>query len=847
MVRLPRLYPAVLFACAIAAPTLFAPEWGPRVLMAQEADEEAEAPAEEEGDAAAEGDAAGDDASEGDAAAEEGEGEAMEAEGEDAAAEEGEGEAMDAAEGDDAGADDTETEGDTETAEGEEGETAEGETAEAPPAAESVTPADAPLDVVADAFLHYGTLARYDVAAIEGKKLLDMGKTPKEVLESFEKVMAVRNKGRRPISLDQMLITWGGAEQTKDVSKQIIEVLNEARRGRMGDPKFIDQAIQDLIVNERSYARALALLKQSGELAVPQMVDYLRDPRKPEYHARVQRALIDMGRVVLNPLVASLEMKDQDALVMVVGVLADLGYESAVPYIADLRTRRDSPQAVREAADTALRNLNAQQAANQVADLYYGQAESFYAGTNSIRSDPHWKQAFIWFIGNSGLSRKEVPHGIFDEVMAMRTAKRALELQTERDAQSLWLAANYRREAQLPQGASDPTAPVDSAHFYGVDSGTRYLNAVLSRALRDRDAAVALRAVKSLQEIIGGANMAAGEVGQPLIDGMRSPDRLVRFESAFAVASALPVGEFAGRERVVPLLAEAVSQSGKANVLVVAGEDEARTRVMGELKGFSVAGATGLDAAISEAVTLPTIDVIVVTKEVADDEAARLIQVASQDGRLDRAAKVIVRAERATPLERANVRRKDITFTQAEDGATLTKLIETARARAGGAPLDAAVATEYALRGARLLNAIAIAKGATTLDTRPAEQVLLNALADPRPEVAKEVAATLAWINSPLVQPALLAVTQQDKTPPDVRVALFKALAGNAKNFGNQLQQPQFAVVQNVVQAGDSPELRNAAAEAAGALNLPGDQARRLILLWSVQGAAPAASAQANP
>lgn len=839
MVRLPRFSPAVLFACVLAVAMWFAPApWASTVLLAQETEEEteeeeAEEPEEEMATDEEDVDAAEEDEAE-EMDAEEGDGEEMEVE-------EGE-EEMEADEAD-MEAEETETDGDdAETTD----DTADAEGEEGTAAAEGVTAADAPLDQVVDAFVHYGTIARYDVAAIEGKKILDSGATPAELLDSVEKVMARRNKDRRRgMSIDQMLLTWATMDQTKEVSKQLMEVLNEGRRGRMGDPKFIDQAIQDLIVNQRSYSRALALLKQSGELAVPQMVDYLRDPRRPEFHARIQSALRDMGRVTLNPLVASLEMKDQDALVMVIGVLADLGYEASVPYIADLRARRDTPLAVREAADAALRNLGARQAAGNVADLYYAQAESFYAGTSSILSDKHYKEAFIWFMGPSGLTRKSVPHVIFDEVMAMRTAKRALELQTERDAQSLWLAANYRREAQLPAGATDPTAPADSAHFYGVDSGTRYLNAVLARALRDRDAAVALRAVKSLQEIIGRSNMAAGEVGQPLIDGMRSPDRLVRFESAFAVASALPQAEFPGRERVVPLLAEAVSQSGTPNVLVVAGEDEARTRVMGELSAFGVAGATGVDAAISEAVTLPSIDVIVVTKDVSDADAARLLQLASQSGRLDRAAKIVVRAERATPLERANVRRKDITFTEGEDAATLTKLIESTRTRAGGAPLEADVATEYALRGARLLNLIAKAKGATVLDTQPAEQVLLNALADPRPEVAKEVAATLAWVDSPLVQPALLSVATQDKTAPDVKVALFKALAGNAKNFGNQLQKAQFATVQNVVQKGDAPELRNAAAEAAGALNLPGDQARRLILDWSVEGPAQADPAQA--
>jgi hypothetical protein len=866
MVRLPRLHPAVVLACSMAVPVLYAPSspaWAAFVsapvlpLLAQAADAGAadeakadDAKADGAADAEAEGDAGADAEAQPAAQAEEGEADAEEAD-----AEEGEAEGEEEADGEMAADEDAEADGDVaaeggedEAAADEGTEAAEGEEA-APAPVEAATAPDAPLLDVVEAFLHYGTLARYDVAGIEGKKILDSGAAPKDILEAFETAAGRRRVDRaRGGGVDQMLLTFADDEATKDVSVKLMAVLNQARRDRMADPKFIDQAIQDLMVNERAYSRAVALLKQSGELAVPALVDYLRDPRRPEYHARIQRALVEMGRATLNPLVASLEMKDDDARVMILGVLSELGYESTAPYVADLLGRRDTSPAVREAATAALRNLGGN-AAN-VGDQYHNLAEGFYAGSNPITSDKHYTNAFVWFWGNRGLDRKEVPHVVFDEVMAMRTAKRALELRSPRDSQSLWLAANYRREAQLPAGATDPTSPPDSAHFYGVDSGTRHLNAVLARALKDRDPAVALRAVKSLQDIVGRANLFAGEAGQPLIEGMRSPDRLVRFESAFAVAAALPQAEFSGRERVVPLLAEALSQTGTANVLVVAGSDDSRTRVAGALKAYGTAAATGAEAAIGEAAALPSVDVIVITQDLSDEDAARVLQVASETPRLDRAAKVVIRPVRATELERRNVRRKDVVFTDSEDGAALVKLVEAARNRAGGPPLDAAVAGEYALRAARLLNEIAKAGGGTVLEPRAAEQVLLNALADPRPEVAKEVAATLAWVNSELAQPAMLAVATDEKTPPDVRVAILKGLAGNAKNFGNRLQQPQFAAVQNVVQKGDSPELRNAAAEAAGALNLPGDQARRLILNWSVRGtpdaAAPAEGGQAR-
>ena len=107
------------------------------------------------------------------------------------------------------------------------------------------------------------------------------------------------------------------------------------------------------------------------------------------------------------------------------------------------------------------------------------------------------------------------------------------------------------------------------------------------------------------------------------------------------------------------------------------------------------------------------------------------------------------------------------------------------------------------------------------------------------------MAGVLAWVNSAQVQPSLLAVARDEKTPPEVRVALFKGLAGNAKNFGNQLDPKQFGVIQQIVQKGDSPELRTAAAGAAGALNLPGEQAKRLILDWKVESQPAAQQAAA--
>jgi len=102
----------------------------------------------------------------------------------------------------------------------------------------------------------------------------------------------------------------------------------------------------------------------------------------------------------------------------------------------------------------------------------------------------------------------------------MRCCRYALDLGgSQGDALSLWLAANYKREIELPSGAADPTHPATTpnAHYYGVSAGAQYLNSALARALRDRNSQVALHVILSLQNIAGQSNALPGGRG-PLVD-----------------------------------------------------------------------------------------------------------------------------------------------------------------------------------------------------------------------------------------------------------------------------------------------------------------------------------------
>ncbi len=693
----------------------------------------------------------------------------------------------------------------------------------ATPAASAATSpkVDPQLRTDTENFWHYGKIGKYDLSVDAANKILNSGKDPVEILKAFE---AVSEDAKDKV--DVWMLRWQGVDKMKDVTAKLISTLDEGRRTRRADPAWIDANIKALSVNQRSYLLALERLRDSGELAIPQMIDYLRDTTHPEYHGSIRAAMKDMGQLGLNPLVAAVDMKDSAALISVINTISEIGYASTVPYLAKLAQTSDSDN-IRTAAKNALEKMGAPNAATTSAgDQFFDLAESFYYGKAAIKVDPRNVEANVWIWDDTkGLQRTKIPPAIFNDVMAMRSAKTAMKLGTTKDALSMWLAANYKREVDLA-GGKDATTPdgTPSAHFFGVAAGTQYLNAALARSLADGDAPVSLKVVKSLQEIVGRSNLLSGPHGDALSDALRFNDRQVRFEAAFAVAAALPNNPFAAQDRVVPLMAEAIHQTGQPGVLILFPSNAVNAKVE-ELKGagYNVIGSGNAEGAIAAAAQLPSVDAVVASDEVAPGEISNLLEAMAKSPRMERSAKVIVSKTITASID------PTIVYTPASDATGLKPVIEAARAKTGGVPMDEKIATDFALRSADLLAKLAI-NGNKVLDVASAQPSLIASLEDSRPNVVKAVGGVLALLNDKQVQTALVTKAGDEKAPEEVKIALFKALATNAKNNGNQLEPDTLAIVQKAVASGASLEVRSAAAEARGALNLPVDQAKTLIM-----------------
>ena len=706
--------------------------------------------------------------------------------------------------------------------------------AAAPAAPVAAVPEKAdPLSKMVDDFWHYGKIARYDLAAEAGKRILASGVPPEEILADFKTVTRDRQD-----DLNSWLIKWQQIDAMKEVSTNLMAALRTGQEKKRFDIPFVRSQIERLAVNERGYINGMENLRQTGEIAVPLMIDYLRDGTKKEMQPAVRRALVELGRSVLNPLVACTEIKqDQETLITIISILGQIGYNDEVPYLARLANGKDIPPAVKASAAHALERMGAGSLDSlDVAKLFYDLSEKFYYANSSISYDMKNPVAFVWFWDDAkGLYKEDVAPAAFNDIMAMRAAEYSLKADASKTpAISLWLSADYKREVDLGDAGADPiNKGKPTAHFYGTSAGVQHLNQVLDRARKDHNSPVSLKAIKSLEEVAGQSNLYSGEV-QPLLDALNYPDRIVRFEAAIAAASALPQKNFAGQEQVVPILAEAIAQTGKPSALVLAGTQDGYNKLAEQLKagGYATGGGITPEATINSLANLPSVDVIVIDTTSGVDEATtkKLLDMASINGRLSQLARVIITATpKGNPFAPMTIGNALLNVTTAKEGAALAPVLQKARERSGSLPLDEKTAQSYALRSAELLGKLAISRG-QVLNLLDALPTLLGSLEDARPEIAKSGAFVLGLLDSKETQPALLGKAADEKTADELKVASLKGLSTSVRFFGNRLSPEQIESLKKLTETAPIADVKNAASESLGALNLPSDEAKTLIL-----------------
>ena len=684
----------------------------------------------------------------------------------------------------------------------------------------------------ADLFLHYSLLGKEKLAQDCGKAFLKASPSPVVALRAFDAAANGRN-------VSEILIGNQQNKPLKKVSAAISALIQKGHLMVARNPARIIAAIKVMVNSPRAYVVSRQRLYAAGEFSVPFFIHFLNSPSHANYGPTIVQMMSDIGKSLLNPLVRQLATPSTPEKIQIVQVLGNIGYPQALPYLVQIASDKNTPPDLQKAARTAISKIDPTGRFNHLsaAELYLWLAESYYHNEPSVAANnPNEATNPVWYYdqGLNDVIGVPVPTPIWKDIETMRACEAVLKLDPKNSAAiSLWLAADLRREVDLPAGAKDPTLKpgMPNAHYYAVAAGPRYLNPVLNIALGADNSPLVLKTLMALQQT-GGVDglVGKGKTPSPLIQALAYPDPAVRFEAASALARANPAKAFTGSDEVIPTLAQAIAQSTKPVLLLVDSDIQVRNEMKARLRAnYRVIGAASVAQAVTESMGVPYIGLVIVPGGAA---VAQYQQYAATDYRL-RSTPVLVMGS-ASDLPKLHAQFvNDPTIGEIPTGATASSIGQAHTeilTRLGSKPISSKESVQFAVTAAHELKLMAMNRSCL-YDVSRAIPALKLALQSQNNNVIIAVAGTLGQIRNPEAQRILAhAALNGQSTPESVRYAFYRSLAQSARNLGNHLGRSQIDSLIHEVSHETNAKVRSAAAATLGALNVASNQASKLIL-----------------
>jgi len=406
-------------------------------------------------------------------------------------------------------------------------------------------------------FLHYTKIGRLDLAKGYAKVVLESDPDPVELLALSE-----ANPQGYAILL-RVNDTAPDAELV-ELSGKILGIIEQGKFVRRSEPKIIAEEIRRLSGTTRGRLAAVKRLKNAGEYAIVYMLDALMDSSRKEEFPNIIWALPQIGREAIRPLAAALQTEKLTLKAEIIRALGRISYPQSLAYLKYIIENEDSEE-LRKLANRSIRQTDPAALKIPAAHLFYQLAEKYYYHAESLApaEDADFANIWFWDSATRRLVREKVDKSYFNELMAMRACEWALKADPGFGrAIGLWLAAYFKAESaglDMP----DYFGPGHAGAFvYATTAGPEYLHQALARAIKDKNAYVALYAVEALATNAGEKSLLY-RIGttQPLIQALTFDDRAVRYSAAIAIAAAGPKKKFPESKLVVKNLAQALGQT----------------------------------------------------------------------------------------------------------------------------------------------------------------------------------------------------------------------------------------------------------------------------------------------
>ena len=411
-------------------------------------------------------------------------------------------------------------------------------------------------------FLHYTKIGRFDMAKGHAQAVLASNPDPVKLLE----LSRANQQGY------QILVRVNDVApdaELAELSGKVLAVIEQGRFIERTEPRIIAEEVRRLSSTDRGWLTAVKRLRNAGEYAVPFMLDAMADPSRENELTNIVRALPQIGRDAIRPLVAALQTENVPLKAQIVIALGKISYPQSQAHLKYIIENDDSSQ-LRAIAQNSIRQINPAMLQAPAAQLLQELAEKYYYHAQSLAPAQDASFANVWFWDSDAgkLVREEVDKNYFNELMAMRTCEWALKADAGfGSAIGLWIASFFKAESagveKMPAYFGDRHA---DAIVYATTAGVEYLHQALARAVKDNNAHVALGVIEALATTAGEKSLLY-QIGpsQPLLQALSFNDRMVRYSAAIAIGAAGPKEGFAESKLVVANLAEALGQNSQTS------------------------------------------------------------------------------------------------------------------------------------------------------------------------------------------------------------------------------------------------------------------------------------------
>ena len=412
-------------------------------------------------------------------------------------------------------------------------------------------------------FLHYTKIGRFDLAKGYAQAVLDSNPDPVELL-------ALSEANRAGLDILVRVVDHAPDPELVDVTRKVLAIIEQGKFIRRSDPKIIIEEVKRLTSTERGWQTAVKRLRNSGEYAIPFMLDAIVDDSRKDEWKNIKRALPEIGRDAIRPLVAALQSENTGLKVEIIKALGGISYPQALGYLK-LVVEQDASNELRTLAAESIRKIDPEALKAPAAALFYRLAEGYYYHAESLQpaEDANFANVWFWDLVGKRLLKDKVDRSYFNELMAMRVCEWALKADPAFGwAIGLWQAAYFKAESTgiaMPNYFGPGHA---DAMTYATTAGPEYLHQALGRAIKDRNAYVALGAIEALATTAGEKSLLF-RIGtaQPLVMALSFNDKAVKYSAAIAIAAAGPIAKFPESKLVVANLAQTLAETGEGDDL----------------------------------------------------------------------------------------------------------------------------------------------------------------------------------------------------------------------------------------------------------------------------------------